>query len=110
RQALEIINSAPRISDFVFSYSGEAMRDFDGRKPVLEKQSGVGGWTLHDLRRTAVSGMASLGVQLPVIERIVNHVSGSFAGIVGVYQRHEFAGEKREALQRWADHVAGLVS
>jgi hypothetical protein len=51
--------------------------------------------------------MARLGVNLPVIERILNHVSGSFAGIVGVYQRHEFADEKRAALQLWADHVAG---
>jgi hypothetical protein len=53
--------------------------------------------------------MARLGVNLPVIERALNHVSGSFAGIVGVYQRHEFADEKRVALQQWADHVERLV-
>jgi hypothetical protein len=53
--------------------------------------------------------MARLGVNLPVIERALNHVSGSFAGIVGVYQRHEFAAEKREALEKWADHVDRLV-
>ena len=67
-------------------------------------------WRLHDLRRTAASGMAALGVQLPVIEKILNHVSGSFGGIVGVYQRHEFAAEMTEALARWAVHVQGLVA
>jgi integrase len=66
-------------------------------------------WTFHDLRRTAVSGMARLGVALPVIEKVVNHSSGSFAGIVGVYQRHSFAVEKRIALQAWANFVLATV-
>ena len=52
-------------------------------KPKLEKRSGITDWTLHDLRRTFASGLASIGVQLPVIERLLNHVSGSFGGIVG---------------------------
>ena len=55
------------------------------------------------------AGMAALGVQLPVIEKVLNHVSGSFGGIVSVYQKHEFANEKAEALARWAQHVQGLV-
>jgi hypothetical protein len=53
--------------------------------------------------------MAKLGVALPVIEKVLNHVSGSFGGIVGVYQKHEFAAEKAEALSRWAMHLEGLV-
>ncbi len=65
---------------------------------------------LHDLRRTAASGMAARGIKLPVIEKVLNHKSGTFRGIVGVYQRHEYAAEKRDALQRWANHVEGLVS
>jgi hypothetical protein len=44
-----------------------------------------------------------------VIEKVLNHVSGSLAGIVGVYQRHEFADEKRAALEKWAKHVERLV-
>jgi integrase len=67
-------------------------------------------WVLHDIRRTAASGMARLGVNLPVIEKLLNHVSGSFAGIVGVYQRHSFADEKRAAMAAWARHVEALVS
>ena len=67
-------------------------------------------WRLHDLRRTAASGMARLGVNLPVIERVLNHVSGSFGGIVGVYQRHEFQDEKRSALEAWGRFVTTLVN
>lgn len=67
-------------------------------------------WTIHDLRRTCAAGLQRLGVPLPVTERVLNHVSGSFAGIVGVYQRHEFADEKRAALQRWAESVLRIVT
>jgi integrase len=65
-------------------------------------------WTFHDLRRTAASQMASLGIALPVIERILAHSSGSFAGIVGVYQRYQFKDEKREALERWGEWLETL--
>jgi hypothetical protein len=53
--------------------------------------------------------MARLGIALPVIEKVVNHSSGSFAGIVGVYQRHSFGDEKRNALQAWANFVLSTV-
>jgi hypothetical protein len=45
-----------------------------------------------------------------VIEKLLNHVSGSFAGIVKVYQRHSFADEKRAAMATWARHVEAIVS
>ena len=55
-------------------------------------------------------GMARLGINLPVIEKVLNHTSGSFGGIVGVYQKHSFADEKRRALDAWGAFVADLVS
>jgi integrase len=67
-------------------------------------------WTLHDLRRTGASGMARLGIQLPVIEKILNHTSGSFRGVAGVYQRHSFSDEKRKAMEAWASFVQSVVS
>jgi integrase len=82
---------------------------FSKCKPKLEKRSGVTGWTLHDLRRTFASGLASLGIALPVIERLLNHVSGSFGGIVGVYQRYDFMPEMKIAIERWEKHVEHLV-
>ncbi|MDP3691845.1 site-specific integrase [Bradyrhizobium sp.] len=67
-------------------------------------------WTLHDLRRTGATGMARLGINLPVIEKILNHTSGSFRGVAGVYQRHSFADEKRRALEAWSNFVLSLVN
>ena len=58
-------------------------------------------WALHDIRCGVASGLARIGVNLPVIERCLNHVSGSFGGIVGVYQRHDFAEAMRDAISRW---------
>jgi integrase len=66
-------------------------------------------WTFHDLRRTVASGMARLKINIHVVEKLLNHSSGSFAGIVAVYQRHTFAEEKCEALQVWGDFVEQLV-
>jgi integrase len=67
-------------------------------------------WTLHDLRRTGATGMARLGINLPVIEKILNHSSGSFKGVAGVYQRHSFADEKRRAMEAWSNFVQALVA
>ena len=70
---------------------------------------GIPDWRLHDLRRTAASGMARCGIALPVIEKSLNHISGSFAGIVGVYQHHDYADEKRAAWNTWAAHLMESV-
>jgi integrase len=80
------------------------------RKEARDDNASVPAWRLHDLRRTCASGMARLGVNLPVIEKVLNHTSGSFAGIVAVYQRHSFADERRSALEAWARFVTSLTA
>jgi integrase len=67
-------------------------------------------WRLHDVRRTAATGMAELGIAPHIIEACLNHVSGARAGVAGVYNRAAYASEKKAALERWASHVQGLVS
>ena len=64
---------------------------------------------MHDLRRTAATGLQRLGLRLEVTEAVLNHVAGSRAGIIGVYQRHTWADEKRAALNAWGDHVTAIV-
>ena len=67
-------------------------------------------WRLHDLRRTVATGCERIGVPIAVTEAILNHRSGSKRGIVGVYQRHGYADEKRAALERWAHELSRIVS
>jgi integrase len=66
-------------------------------------------FTMHDLRRTGATGLQRLGTRLEVTEAVLNHVSGTRAGIVGVYQRHHFTDEKYDALEMWANEVLGIV-
>ena len=84
------------------------MRGADGQS--LDEDTPLADWRIHDLRRTAATGLQRLGFRLEVIEAVLGHISGSRAGIVGIYQRHAFDDEKRKALEAWARHVAGLVS
>jgi integrase len=74
-------------------------------KSALDTASGVSGWWLHDLRRTLATGLQRLGVRLEVTEAVLNHLSGSRAGVVGIYQRHDWAEEKRAALDAWSAHL-----
>lgn len=78
-------------------------------KAALDTASGVKGWRIHDIRRTVATGLQRLGVRLEVTEAVLGHVSGSRAGIVGVYQRHTWAEEKKAALAAWAAHLAAVV-
>ena len=78
-------------------------RKADGRGPIAR-------WRLHDLRRTASTGMGDLGVQPHVIEATLNHVSGFRAGVAGVYNRSSYAAEKRAGARLVGGHVELLVS
>ncbi len=120
--AIAILSALPRIKTskgFVFATRRDAaVSGFSRAKDRIDAaivdattdRPPVDHWTFHDLRRTMASGMARIGIQLPVIEKVLNHSSGSFRGIVGVYQRHSYADEKRAALQAWASHVESVVS
>lgn len=117
--ALAIIASLPRIkgkADFVITTNGDTpISGYSRAKRRLDKAikdahgKALPGWTFHDVRRTAATGLQRLGVRLEVTEAILGHVSGSRAGIVGVYQRHDWKDEKRAALDAWARHVAAVI-
>jgi integrase len=121
--AVAIIEALPRIKTtkgFVFATRRDAaVSGFSRAKDRLdaailaaipEGAKAPEHWTFHDLRRTMASGMAPLGTAMHVVEKILNHSSGTFAGVAGVYQRYDFYNEKRIALAAWASHVATVVS
>lgn len=64
---------------------------------------------IHDLRRTVATGMQRLGIPIAVTEAVLNHVSGSMAGIASVYQRHDYLNEKRDALAAWGELLANII-
>ena len=112
--AVALLEGLPRVEnagDYVFpGGAGGPISAFSGMKRDLDRLSGVRGWTLHDLRRTFATGQQRLGARLEVTEQLLGHVSGSRAGVVGVYQRHRYEPEQRVALEMWAEHVAEIVA
>ena len=72
-------------------------------KPAI----GLTGIVPHDLRRTAASNMAALGINRLVISKILNHVE---TNVTAIYDRHGYDAEKRHALEAWAAHLEGILS
>ncbi|CAM3050685.1 Tyrosine recombinase XerC [Methylobacterium mesophilicum] len=110
-QAAAILVEAPRIAGRPFAFGAGAgpFSGFSKAKGRLDERVAFAEpWRVHDLRRTAATGMARLGASVEAVEKALNHTSGTFRGIVGVYQRHDYAAEKREALNRWAEYVERL--
>jgi integrase len=97
--------------DLIFTTTGHSPPSGWSRiKKRIDKAMKVPPWRLHDLRRTAATGMAGLGIAPHIVEAALNHVSGAKAGVAGTYNRHAYTPEKKAALERWASHIAGLVA
>ena len=79
-------------------------------RATKEHPTPIPAWRVHDLRRTLATGLQKLGIRLEVTEAALNHLSGSRAGIVAVYQQHDWAAEKRDALRGWAAAVLAIVA
>jgi integrase len=115
---LQLLNK-PRKSGFVFTstdgelpFSGfsKAKRALDKAIAKLrktDKRKPMPHWTLHDLRRTARSLMSRAGVAADIAERVLGH---KIPGVRGVYDRHEYIAEKREALERLATLVERIIN
>lgn len=115
RPALEILATQLRTEgrSLLFGHGVGAFSGWSNSKERLDKRIAASGfvmppWRLHDLRRTAATGMASIGVLPHVVEAVLNHISGSKAGVAGIYNRATYAREKREALDLWATHIRML--
>jgi integrase len=110
--ALETITAVPGMEgEFVFTTTGNsAVSGWSKIKCELDAaMPDMPPWRLHDLRRTCATQMGELGILPHVIEACLNHVSGAKAGVAGTYNRSELMPERKAALLRWSQHVAGLV-
>jgi integrase len=80
----------------------EAGRDQQGVSPVEH-------FTRHDLRRTAATGMAAIGVAPHLVDKILNHTTGKISGVAAIYNRFEYLPERKAALEAWSRHVESLI-
>jgi integrase len=123
--AIEVLRALPHVGDgLVFTTTGEtAVSGFSKSKRRLDtamlkakrlelgtrKGDAILGWTLHDLRRTAATGMARTNIPPHVVDKVLNHVSGTIRGVAAVYNRFEYLEERRAALEAWSRHVSNLI-
>jgi integrase len=107
--ALEILAVMPRIEgrDYVFGLSGGGFSNWSQAKRELEKTIKLKPWTLHDLRRTVRTGLGMLGIAPHIAEAVLNHLP---AKLIRTYDRNKYEPEKRDALDRWANHLAVAVA
>jgi integrase len=109
RMALAVIGVQRDGAEFVFStnHGSTPLAGFSELKIAFNRAAGpMERWTLHDLRRTARSLMSRAGVQTDHAERVLGHVIG---GVRGIYDRHEYAEEKREALRKLAVQIDRII-
>lgn len=120
-EVVAILQALPRIGRFIFTTTGKSpvsgftrakervdrlMTEAANRDlPAGSDPVSIPPFTIHDLRRTAATGMAGLRFPPHVVEAVLNHRSGTRRGVAGVYNRFDYAEEKRRALEAWA----GLV-
>lgn len=111
------VGGVTKPSVFVFTTSGDVpISGFSKGKPRLDKlvsdaRNAAGldnlpGWTIHDLRRTAATGMSSLGVSRLIVGKVLNHADRS---VTGIYDRHAYLSEKRHALEQWGQYLGKLI-
>lgn len=128
KEVREILDGLPRIesSSYLFTTTGKTpVSGFTRAKERLDRSMtqkndascevdqqpvSLSPFTIHDLRRTAASGMASLRFPPHVVEAVLNHKSGTRRGVAGVYNRFDYAEEKRAALDAWARYVKQTVT
>jgi integrase len=110
--ALEVLKKLPRIdsNDYVFAVAGgKHFNSFSQHKRELDEKlpKDMRPWVLHDLRRTARSLMAKVGVSDEVAERVLGH---AIVGVHGIYNRHDYSTQKNAALQKLADQIDMVVN
>jgi integrase len=109
KAAQQLLAALPRVGDgsWVFTMTGRApISGFSGAKAKVDADCGVEGWVWHDLRRTARSLLSRAGVTPDVAQRCLTHAIG---GIRGVYDRHTFEQEMRDAFERLAALIERIV-
>ena len=100
-------------SKFIFPARGKTSSCFNGwskSKRQFDNSSGITDWTLHDLRRTFATNLAQLGVAPHVIERLLNHVTGTISGVAAICNRAKYFDEMALAVQQWESRLVEILN
>jgi integrase len=112
-----ILDGIPHERDYLFPASRSNVRGkpttcFNGwpkGKVTFDKRCTIAPWTLHDLRRTYATVHASLGTPPHIVERLLNHASGTISGVAAIYNRFQYMDEMRAAINTWEARLAALL-
>ena len=111
--AMEIIQDLPRInrSKYVFTTNGTSpFTSYNYAKQRIQRvMGGTSDWRPHDLRRTATTLMAELGVAHHVADKVLNHTAGKITGVAATYNRYEYLSERKAALDALSRFIATLI-
>jgi integrase len=109
QSARDLLAVIPRIKGvpYLFTTGTEPISGFSKFKEAFDKECGVTGWTLHDLRRTGRSLMSRAGVDADHAERCLGHVIG---GVRGTYDRHAYHAEKKRAFEALAAQIDRILN
>lgn len=111
--ALQVLAGIPNTGDRLFPARATEDETYSGWSAgfvQLQSLSGVSDFTLHDLRRTFATNLASLRVPIHVIERLLNHTGGTISGVAAIYNRFSYAQEMREAIELWEQHLTAILT
>jgi integrase len=100
-------------SRLLFPARGKSETPFNGWskcKAALDKLANIAPWTLHDLRRTFATDLAQMGVAPHVVERLINHVTGTISGVAAIYNRHAYMDEMRAAIDAWEKRLSFILA
>jgi integrase len=104
----QVFETLPRTGRFVLNGTDRPFGDHSGAKEKIAPA--IRPWTLHDLRRSFASGLQRLGVAPHIVELALNHRSGTFSGVAGIYQRHRYAKEVQDSFELWSEHIETLTT
>jgi len=102
--AKSLLDDMPKLSCFVFPARGYDDRPYCGwskGKAALDNKCPLPQWGLHDIRRTVATNLAALQTPPHVVEKLLNHASGTISGVAAIYNRFQYLEEMRDALAKW---------